>query len=225
MTHRIPEDIPDTYWKEFCVDADHPMACVSTENEFVWVNSAFERMIGYSIAELLGRTWMEITYQPDVGGDLASVQSVIEGKIEHYRMVKEYVHKRGHKVQVELIVRRFPKNVLEDLIYFRVEAPPVRATPQELHSLKRDLLETIDLLRTEIKSSSEKGVNVNTNIGDRVTGDKTGRDKTSNSTTLVIAMAAAFVSMTILVAWIAYYAFAQPNQVQPPQPNTQIQGD
>lgn len=213
----LPNEIPDAFWKQFCIDADHPMACVDLDNTFVWVNGAFERLVGYSIAELIGKTWMEITSQPDVGGDLASVRSVLERKIDHYRMVKEYIHKRGHLVQIELIVRRFPANVLEDLAYFRVEAPPVRATPQELHTLRRDLVATIDQLRSQLDS---KGVHVNTNIGDHVGGDKTGRDKTTNSTALVIAVVAAVVSITVLVAWIAYFAFARPGQTPPPQPQS-----
>jgi len=69
----MPMTVPDEWWREACEVVSHPMAAVQpADNTFIWVNQAFERLVGYSRAELREKTWMSITVQEDVGGDLAS---------------------------------------------------------------------------------------------------------------------------------------------------------
>ena len=65
---------------------------------------------------------MSITVKEDVGGDLAAVQSVIDGESTSYTTAKRYETKAGERVQVALTVWKFP-TVGSKLVGFSVEAP------------------------------------------------------------------------------------------------------
>lgn len=217
-------DVPDGFWRAMCEDADHPMACVTTRNQFIWVNSAFERLVGYSVAELVGKTWMSITDQSDVGGDLASEEAVIAGKINCYTMSKQYIHKRGHRVPIELSVRRFPANPVETLLCFRVESPPARATRPELDEVEKHLMGMIEDMRR--KMDREQG-GIHYHAGDNIGGDATGRDKISNSDRAIRTMVVALLGITALVSWLFYYVAISHNggHVQPPHNQVEKQNE
>lgn len=132
------EDVPEGWWRFICEHGHHALACIGEDDRFVWVNEAWCRLLGYSQAELKQKTWIEITLQGDVGGDVASAQELIEeGGRRHYTLSKRYVHKLGHIVKVEITVHRFP-SVVGEFQAFAVEAMPEVATYQQLENLKRD---------------------------------------------------------------------------------------
>jgi PAS domain S-box-containing protein len=200
----VKHDIPLLFWKELCQEADYPMACVDSDNKFVWVNTAYERLLGYSIIEITGKTWMSVTDQNDVGGDLASVAAVIDGLIPQYTMSKNYVHKRGYKVPVDLTVRRFPESAAETMMYFRVETPPAKANRSELQELKETIMYRINKLEN----------NTTTNTGN------TGRDR--NSDTAIKVLASAFAVMVLGIAWLFYYVVIAHNGTTPKPPSQEI---
>lgn len=213
-------EIPGDIWRVICQDADDPLAIVQISNYFVWVNPAFERLVGYSVVELIGKTWMEITEQKDVGGDLASVRAVIEGKYSHYRMEKNYIHKRGGKIPVEIIVRRWPESSAEEVLCFRVEASPSKATRPELD----EVLRMVEELKFQIAEKSEKpGVLVQ--MGDQIRqngqkagGDIVGNDKITNSDKTQKYMMYVMIAMIFAMIWVVYYVVTKDsgNVVAPP---------
>lgn len=103
-------DMPPDEWFRFaCEVIPHGVACVSLDNKFVWVNHEYCRLVGYSQAELVGRTWMSITADDDVGGDLKSVDD-LKGSADSrqsYTLRKRYVHRDGHLVPIMLFVHSF----------------------------------------------------------------------------------------------------------------------
>lgn len=217
-------NIPQGFWKSLCEDADHPMACIGLQNEFVWVNSAFEKLTGYSITELRPKTWIDITVQGDVGGDLASVAEVVSGITDQYSMSKRYRHKRGHIVPVELTVRRFPESSLEDLVCFRVETPATKATLPELQRVERELRDGYTGLQERIAANEAKLSGVNVVVGDQWSnGDRIGRDKNTNSDSAIKYMTGALVLLGLAVVWMMYYvaSIPKPGPVVPP-PTIQV---
>jgi PAS domain S-box-containing protein len=212
--------VPLGYWQKACEDMDYPLACVCPDNKFMWVNQAFERMLGYSSAELAGKTWMSITEQQYVGGDLASVEAVISGRISHYTMSKNYINKRGGVVPVELTVHRFPESPIENLICFIVESPPTKATKPELDQVEKNLLKVIEELRSRI-DENEKGIKINmgnrtTNETNTVGGDNIGRDKNSDSAIKILGTV--MCVMAIAIAWMFYYITVANKAEMPKQP-------
>lgn len=199
------------------------MGCVDPENRFVLVNTAFERLLGYSSAELAGRHWMEITSQRDVGGDLASYEAVIDGRIDTYTLEKDYVHKRGRSIPVVLTVRRFPRASHLPLLYFSVEAPLSTITRPEMVSLEQDLRAEIAKLSKSFDSRIKDGVHVNMGDQDTIGGDKIGRDKNSDMAIKIIAGSLVAISMT--VAYLFYYVATVANRTEPKPPSNISQED
>ena len=205
------ESIPDGFFKESWQSAGHPMAAVDTDNNFVRVNHAFERLLGYSSSELHRRSWMEFTRVEHIGGDMQSVNDVIAGVTDCYRLEKDYRHKRGHYVSIVLSVRRFPKASHLPLICFAVEAPIATATRPEIHDVERHVVEAVRVLEKKFEDFERRhGVNVHT-------GDQVGRNKTTNSDRSIWIMGGCLAMMAISFAWAMYYMATASNQ-QPPVP-------
>jgi len=58
-------------------------------------NGAFQRMLGYSAEELLGKPFAAVTHPADKAAELALHQEVVTGERTHYSVEKRYVHKKG----------------------------------------------------------------------------------------------------------------------------------
>ena len=80
------------------------VALVSPDGRWLKVNRALCDLVGYSEAELLTRTFQDITHPEDLELDLENVRRMIAGDILSYQMEKRYVHARGHLVTVLLNV-------------------------------------------------------------------------------------------------------------------------
>ena len=80
------------------------MALISPQGNWLKVNSKMSEIVGYSEAELLDKTFQEITYSADLPADLELVRQILAGDIESFRMEKRYIHKGGHLVWVLLAV-------------------------------------------------------------------------------------------------------------------------
>jgi PAS domain S-box-containing protein len=80
------------------------MALVSTEGKFVKVNQSLCTMLGYTEAELLKKTFQEITHPDDLQSDLNYVESLLQAKINHFDLEKRYFHKNGEAIWVLLSV-------------------------------------------------------------------------------------------------------------------------
>ncbi|WP_020652744.1 PAS domain S-box protein [Massilia niastensis] len=74
------------------------MALVGLHGNWLEVNPALCRILGYSRGELLGKTFQDITHPADVEGDLWLANKVLAGEIESYNLEKRYRHGDGHTV-------------------------------------------------------------------------------------------------------------------------------
>ena len=201
--------VPNEWWRVACESISLPLACIGAGNKFVWVNASFERLTGYSVAELQQKTWPEITVQADSGGDMASLNAVIKGDISHYSMAKRYRHKLGRVIPVQLAVWRFPKMQDQVVTCFIVEAAPEVVNHDEFSEAVLKLEKRIKIMELQEKST---GVNVTVGHqagadrkGDHVGGDVVGRDKTSNDAKIIRYLVAALVAIAIVMAWLFYY--------------------
>ena len=71
------------------------MALVGLDSQRLRVNSAFCRMLGYSEAEMLSRTALNITHPDDLEWDVLQSQRALAGEIETYQWEKRYIHQSG----------------------------------------------------------------------------------------------------------------------------------
>jgi PAS domain S-box-containing protein len=80
------------------------MALVSLEGKWLRVNRSICEITGYTEAELLERTFQDITHPEDLDEDLENVRKMLAGNIDTYHMEKRYFHKSGSIVWILLSV-------------------------------------------------------------------------------------------------------------------------
>jgi len=200
-------------WEYICEFSDQPLAIVGLDNTFVWVNSAWEKLVGYSTIELLNMTWMDITISKDKAGNAESVSKVRDGFITNYSMSKNYRHKNGQQVPVVLTVTRFPSDKEEPIVAFLVKIGETLPL-EDINTL----IENIEK-RLEKMENDKEGINITIGqLGDghNAGGDIVGKDKNSDNAIKFIVGAA--VVMFIFAAWVIYYlsSIINPNPVEPP---------
>src|ERR1700687_3486489 len=78
------------------------MAIVGPDNRLVNVNNTLGHLLGYEPAELLGRTFMEITHPDDIAADLAQAHRLFKGEISAYQLEKRYIKRNGESTWIHL---------------------------------------------------------------------------------------------------------------------------
>ena len=78
------------------------IALLRPDGTWLKVNRSLCEIVGYSEAELLTKTFQDITHPDDLETDLANARRVLAGEITHYHLEKRYIHKEGHTVWVNL---------------------------------------------------------------------------------------------------------------------------
>jgi PAS domain S-box-containing protein len=71
------------------------MALTALDGKILQVNQAFCETFGYSAAELLSRTFADITHPDDRDGYLAARAQLLHGEIAHFQIERRFVAKSG----------------------------------------------------------------------------------------------------------------------------------
>ncbi|MDP3716909.1 MAG: PAS domain S-box protein [Acidobacteriota bacterium] len=80
------------------------VALVSLDGRYFAANRAFCGIVGYAAAELLGKSFEEITHPEDLAADQANEQRLMDGVTNAYQIEKRYIRKDGEHVWVLLSV-------------------------------------------------------------------------------------------------------------------------
>jgi PAS domain S-box-containing protein len=80
------------------------IAHVDLNGGWLRVNQKLCDIVGYSEAELTGRTFQDITHPDDLEADLAHMRQLLAAEIQTYAIEKRYFHKSGEAVWIELTV-------------------------------------------------------------------------------------------------------------------------
>ncbi len=80
------------------------VALSNLEGRIVECNPAFQEMLGYTLAELQGKTFVDMTHPDDLKQNVHFFREMVEMKRQHYEMVKRYYRKDGSLVWVNLMV-------------------------------------------------------------------------------------------------------------------------
>ena len=83
--------------------------CIVDETgRLLFVNAAFERILGFSSDEALGRRAFEFVHPEDLGPTLLQVDQIMAGELQrHFR--NRYIHKDGHPVDMQWSARWHPE--------------------------------------------------------------------------------------------------------------------
>ncbi len=81
------------------------MVATSPTKNWIEVNDAFCAMLGYSRAELLQRTWVDITHPDDMPHSVSIWDKLQSGEWNETTFDKTYIHNSGHPVYAHVAVR------------------------------------------------------------------------------------------------------------------------
>ena len=80
------------------------MAVLSPDGRLLEVNPAACVITGYTESELMARNFQSITHPDDLKTDLEMLRRLRSGEIDHYRLNKRYVGRRGEPIAVQVSV-------------------------------------------------------------------------------------------------------------------------
>jgi diguanylate cyclase (GGDEF)-like protein/PAS domain S-box-containing protein len=78
------------------------IAVVGLDGRFRMVSRALCELVGYGAAELLTKSWRDITAPDDVAPDEHRIERMLAGELDRYTREKRYRHADGHDVHVKL---------------------------------------------------------------------------------------------------------------------------
>ena len=81
-----------------------PMALTALDNKLLKVNAAFCQMMGYGEAELVGRTFLDITHPDDRAMNQEGQQRLVRNEQSSFRMEKRYLRKDGRVIWGDMSV-------------------------------------------------------------------------------------------------------------------------
>src|SRR5262245_11659480 len=81
------------------------MAITSPDRRFVEVNQKLCDILGYSIDQLTGMSWVDVTHPDDVAENIQLLDETLRGKTEGYAMDKRFIHRDGHVVYASISAR------------------------------------------------------------------------------------------------------------------------
>ena len=94
----------DALYRQLMDNAAVGMCLSAPDGRFTEVNAALCEFFGCDEAVLLRQTWMELTTPEYHDADLQSVLQLIEGRIDTYRIRKQFFHADGHRIWGDLSV-------------------------------------------------------------------------------------------------------------------------
>ena len=121
---------------------------VSASGRFLEVNERFRQITGYDEAELLVRTFTDITHPDDVERDLTQYRALLGGEVQTYSRQKRYIRKSGEPIWINLTVSlmRTPEGepdffitVIEDISEWKAAEAAEKAQAEHLKLLVHEL--------------------------------------------------------------------------------------
>jgi PAS domain S-box-containing protein len=125
------------------------MARLSPKGQWIQVNQRLCDMLGYSMPELLQKTFAEITHPDDVAADQSLYRQLVSGDLHQATLEKRYLTKQGDSLwtHVSASTVRDQQNALLYFIATIQDISQQKQTTLELRSQANDLL-TVNRLLT-----------------------------------------------------------------------------
>jgi|GEM_PF-1724582 len=129
------------------------MAATSIDKEWVEVNQKLCEMLGYAEAELLKKTWFELTHADDIDADMALFNQVLRGEIDNYNLDKRFICKDGSILDAHLAVNCIRKRD-DSIDYFVATIEDISARKQAQRAIEKsdaDLTAQAQQLQKRVK--------------------------------------------------------------------------
>lgn len=154
----------DARWRRMIDNAAVAMCLSEISGRFDVVNQAMCEFFGYDEQELLAMTWQELTAPEFVEPDLANIDILISGRVDSYRMAKQFIHADGQLIWGDMSVSclRKPNGEVERLIAQIIDITKEVEARRKLTNrdeqnrvLAKRLQAQTDRLTAELRSAAE----------------------------------------------------------------------
>ena len=145
----------------------------SRTGAFVRFNQRYADIVGYTVAELEGLTFQQITHPEDLNKDLANMQRLLRGEINEFSVEKRYRRKDGSIVWVNLTVSPMWKAGEEPTYHITMveditERRHVEKTIREARDYAENLLQTANAIVVVLDTKGE--IRVFNDNAEKITG-------------------------------------------------------
>ena len=157
QSHRLAES--EKRFAEAFEHAPIGIALVLPDGKWLKVNRALCELVGYSEAELLDRTFQDITHPEDLDLDMEVLRRMLGGEIRSYQLEKRYIHAQGHVVPVSLdvsLARDHDGGPLYFIAHIQDITPRKRAEQQHRKEEERTLRQRSATLKAANSSPETK---------------------------------------------------------------------
>ena len=135
------------------------LAQISISGQFLQINQAFCRIIGYGAEEVTthGFAFQSITFAEDLAADLAYIDQLLRGDVDNYTLEKRYIRKDGSIVWVNLLVQLLRDEVGAPL-YFITAVQDISERKQselKFQQLQNELEERVRVRTADLAATNE----------------------------------------------------------------------
>lgn len=145
----------DTLYRRSVESARIGMALTKPDGRFAEVNDALCEFFGYDAETLLTKSWIDLTAPGDLDLTIQNRDDLVAGRIESYRMLKQYIHADGRLIWGDLTVvgLRDEDGAVETFIVQIVDVTDDVRAREELEESRRQLEAAADRYRNLINRS------------------------------------------------------------------------
>ena len=146
----------DERYRRATANAAIGMSVGTTDGRFVEVNDALCQFYGYDAATLMQKTWQDLTAPDYLDADLEKSKEVLEGRLDSYRMLKQYIHADGHRIWGDLSVScvRDENGQVESLVTQVADVTATVEATERNRVLAQQLQQQSDRLAAELDSAA-----------------------------------------------------------------------
>lgn len=154
----------DARYRRLMSNSNVGMCLVTPDGRFDVVNPALCEFFGYDETTLRALTWQELTAAEYLDADLEKVEDVLAGRIDSYRMTKQFIHADGHLIWGDLSVSCL-RNATGAVERFVSQITDITAEVEGRHRLAerdrqnqvlaRRLRSQTDRLKSELNSAAQ----------------------------------------------------------------------
>ena len=131
---------------------------VTPDGHFIRLNQRFCSILGYTMQEMLRKTFQEVTHPDDLNNDLELVHQVLANEREKYSMEKRYIRKDGSSIWVNLTVSlvRDPQGQPDYFISVAEDISERKKLDAELRLLTAELERRIEERTKQLEFSNKE---------------------------------------------------------------------
>ena len=137
-------------------DAGIGMCLITPDGRFADVNNALCQLFGYDAETLKQKTWQELTAPEYLAADQEKVNDILEGRLDSYRMVKQYIGADGRPIWGDLSVSciRDENGQVENFISQIMDISVAVQADRTNHQLAQRLQDQSDRMAAELESAA-----------------------------------------------------------------------